>query len=262
MEVSAHVDTLRADGTRLAEAAALAGPDAPVPSCPEWTVRQLLHHQGAVHRWAAAYVSSGLTEAGAVDFAEARGPEPADADLIDWFRSGHATLVTALSDADPDLQCWSFLPAPSPLAFWARRQAHETCIHRVDGELAAGQGLGPIGPAFAADGIDELLVAFGSRRGGRSKGEGEGRGEGEKPAAIAFRCTDGDSGWDVRVGPGGVDATALTTQSKDEGEVQLCTVRGRAADLYLTLWRRRGPDALMVEGDDRAFAQLLERVRI
>lgn len=35
------------------------------------------------------------------------------------------------------VDCWTFLDAPSPLAFWARRQAHETAIHRADAQLAA-----------------------------------------------------------------------------------------------------------------------------
>jgi hypothetical protein len=40
--------------------------------------------------------------------------------------------------ADPAVECAAFMTAPSPLAFWTRRQAHETAIHRADAELAAG----------------------------------------------------------------------------------------------------------------------------
>src|ERR1700729_3712809 len=53
------------------------------------------------------------------------GRGPADADLIAAYRDGHAALVATLRDADPDLECATFMPAPSPLAFWARRRAHE-----------------------------------------------------------------------------------------------------------------------------------------
>src|SRR4029450_13488361 len=67
---------------------------------------------------------------------------PGDDALVGWFRAGHATLVDALSAADPALDCWTFLPAPSPLGFWARRQAHETAIHRVDAQGPAGGGTG------------------------------------------------------------------------------------------------------------------------
>src|SRR5260370_27003394 len=76
---------------------------------------------------------------------------PADDVLLDWFRDGHASLVRALAAADPDLKCWTFMAAPSPLVFWARRQSHETAIHRVDtqqaaaaaGERGPGSGSGP-----------------------------------------------------------------------------------------------------------------------
>ena len=53
----------------------------------------------------------------------------------------------------------TFLPAPSPLAMWARRQAHETSIHRCYAESATGATTG-FDPTFAADGIDELLYGF------------------------------------------------------------------------------------------------------
>jgi uncharacterized protein (TIGR03083 family) len=257
MDVSSHIDTLRVDGARLAAAAALAGPDAPVPTCPGWVVRDLVLHQGAVHRWATAYVSGGHTKPGAVDFSTARGPEPARAELVDWLLTGHAALVAALAGASPDLQCWAFLPAPSPLAFWARRQAHETSIHRVDAELAAGPTTSPMESGFAADGIDELLVGFGSVR-GRRPGDDD-----HKPMVIAVRCTDQASGWTLRLGPEGVAATASDT-GDDTGShpAPECTVRGAAADLYLTLWRRSGSEALSVEGDGSAFELLLERARV
>jgi uncharacterized protein (TIGR03083 family) len=255
MDVPTHIDALRVDGSRLAEAAALAGPNAPVPSCPDWCLRELVIHQGSVHRWATAYVAEGHTEAGAVDFATARGPEPDDAELIDWFVSGHAALVDALSEASPDLQCWSFLPAPSPLAFWARRQAHETSIHRVDAELAAGQLRSAISSDFAADGIDELLVGFGTVRGGALKPE-------EVTAVIDVQCTDEDATWSMRQGPEGGVPNATRGAADNVAAKTVCTVRGTAADLYLVLWRRKGPDALDVEGDADAFELALERVRI
>src|SRR6202044_1362579 len=86
-----------------------------------------------------------------------------DPDLLSWFRAGHAALVETLSGADPAVQCATFMPAPSPLAFWARRQAHETAIHRADAESADGT-VPQYPPGFAADGIDELIMGFGQRR--------------------------------------------------------------------------------------------------
>src|SRR5215467_439058 len=125
---------------------------AQVSACPGWRVRDLLKHLGYVHRWAAGYLTEGLTEiVGEPSEEVILGQGPGDGELPGWFREGHAALVRAIETADPGLECWSFLSAPSPLAFWARRQAHETAIHRADAEQAAsraGQGAAGGGPPF------------------------------------------------------------------------------------------------------------------
>ena len=71
--------------------------------------------------------------------------------------------MKTLATADPALECATFMAAPSALAFWARRQAHETAIHRADAESASGV-VPDYAPDFAADGIDELIMGFGQRR--------------------------------------------------------------------------------------------------
>jgi len=165
VEPDEHIAALDADGTLLAAAAELAGLDAPIPGCPLWKMRELLRHTGYVHRWAAGYVTHGYEEeVDRYSEDELLRAGPGDAELLGWFRDGHAGLVRSLRSADPGLSCWSFLDAPSPLAFWARRQAHETAIHRADAESAAGD-VTPFPAVFAADGIDELLVCFASRGG-------------------------------------------------------------------------------------------------
>src|SRR5215467_6851501 len=129
MEIAKHIAAVASEGKLLAAAAAAAGPDAPVPSCPEWVVRDLVRHQGGVHRWAAGIVGTPRTEPWDVELDEVVGTWPDDADLLAWFDAGLDSLANVLTQADPDLTCWSFLPAPSPLAMWARRQAHETSVH-------------------------------------------------------------------------------------------------------------------------------------
>ncbi|MBO0814565.1 MAG: maleylpyruvate isomerase N-terminal domain-containing protein, partial [Actinobacteria bacterium] len=149
-DVPGYVGALRRQGELLAGAAQRAGLTAVVPSCPGWAVRDLLKHTGYVHRWATGFVAEGLTRPGGSSEKEILSQGPADAELLGWFCEGHAALVRALNAAAPDLNCWAFLAAPSPLAFWARRQAHETAIHRVDAERAAstrGQPASAAGPA-------------------------------------------------------------------------------------------------------------------
>ena len=163
MDVSEHVRQLRSDGERFASALEEANLESVVPTCPDWTVRDLAVHLGSVHRWATAYVRDGLDVPDA-DLEATAGPRPSDGGLTEWFRDGVGALASGLRDAPADLSCWTFLDAPSPRAFWARRQAHETAIHRVDLEGVAGP-VGAFPPAFAADGIDELLFRFLGRPG-------------------------------------------------------------------------------------------------
>ena len=76
-----------------------------------------------------------------------------------WYRDGLASLVDTLDEAPADVPAWTFFAAPSPKAFWTRRQAHETAMHRADVEIAGGATIRyPVD--FAVDGIDELLGGF------------------------------------------------------------------------------------------------------
>src|SRR5262249_5411751 len=136
-DIPGYIGALRREGQLLAGEAQRAGLAARVPSCPGWAVRDLLKHTGYVHRWATGFVAQGLIRPVGDSEEEILSQGPGDAELPGWFREGHAALVQALSVAGPDLNCWAFLAAPSPLAFWARRQAHETAIHRVDARQAA-----------------------------------------------------------------------------------------------------------------------------
>lgn len=141
-------------------------------------------------------------------------------------------LVDALATAEPDLQCWSFLAAPSPLAFWARRQCHETGIHRADAESASGP-ISAFPAEVAADGIDELLSLFITRRGGRLASD--------TPRVLLVRPDDTADAWLVRV------ADTVTTE-RTAGAAD-CTVQGAASDLHLFLWNRCDASALRVDGD-------------
>ncbi|NEA00319.1 maleylpyruvate isomerase family mycothiol-dependent enzyme, partial [Streptomyces sp. SID10116] len=189
MEISEHIQIVADEGRLLARAAAEAGTDAKVPTCPDWQVRDLLRHVGMVHRWAAAFLAERRTS-------YQLGGELPDLDgdaLVEWFREGHAALVATLESAPPDVECWTFLPAPSPLAFWARRQANETTVHRVDAESARGGTPSPLDAAFAVDGIEELLFGFHARDKSRVRSV--------PPRALRVRATDGPT-WTVRLTDG------------------------------------------------------------
>lgn len=240
METGEHIAALDRDGRLLADAAERAGLAAIVPSCPSWQVRDLLRHTGHVHRWAAGYITERHAEYQSDNDpseSEVLSGGPPDAELMDWFRAGHAALVQALSSAEPDLACWAILPGPSPLAAWARRQAHETAIHRVDAELAAGE-VAPFPADFAADGIDELLIAMFGRDEAHLTPE---QLAGPHPVlqVVAPDGRDGPSAWLVELIADGTQAARV---SRGQGRAD-CTLAGPASGLYQLLWNRCDPAA-------------------
>src|SRR5262245_8672340 len=103
MELDGLIETVRGQGDLLAVAAEKAGPDAPVPTCPDWCMRDLVQHQGEVHRWAAAIVRDRLSSPQV-----ARPVPPDDDGLVPWFREGCAEVVDVLGHADPAVDCFAF----------------------------------------------------------------------------------------------------------------------------------------------------------
>jgi uncharacterized protein (TIGR03083 family) len=249
MQTGDLIDALAHEGSAFAEAAQRAGLDAAVPTCPEWTVRELVRHLGYVHRWATAYVHTGRSTV-LTDEEEDRliGPLPGDESLLGWFRAGHEALVEALRGAPAGLGSWSFLPAESPLQFWARRQAHETSIHRVDAQSALGDGTDLVASRFGADGIDELLMGFYGRRSRRLRAD--------EPRSLLVRADDApDAVWTIQIGPAGPVPT------RGEAAAQ-CAVAGPAAELYLALWNRRDFTGLRVDGDRSVLELWRERATV
>ena len=242
MEIAAHLAALQAEGELLARAAEQVDHAAPTAGAPAWTVADVLRHVGTVHRWAEAAVRTGSRD-GAV-YPDDTGSAVAGADLVEWFRKGHAALVATLTTADPAVRTFTFLPAPSPLAFWARRQTHETGIHRADVE----SGGGPVTPfdrAVALDGIAELAGGFAARPGKRTEGA---RALGVLPADAP------DTGWLVRPGePPQPDPAAAAGAE--------CVLRGTASDLHLLLWNRPAA-AVETTGDPDVLAAWRKSVRV
>ncbi len=229
MQTREWIAALGGQGERLAAAAEQAGLTTPVPTCPDWTVRDLLLHTGRVHRWAADVIEHARIE----PVPMTGFPTPDDEGVVDWFREGVTELVDVLTAAPADLDCWKFMRnAPSSLLFWARRQAHETAIHSVDAEAAAGLP-SPIPTSLAADGVDELLCGFLPRsRGLRADAE----------RSILVSATDSGDHWLVRYGPDRPVGTRVPEPVDADS-----AVAGTASELYLTLWNRRPWDGLAAD---------------
>src|SRR4051795_5546983 len=238
-----HISAIAAHAEQLGVAAPSGVLDTAVAPCPGWTVRDVLGHLGGVHRWAASYVEGARTETPGRE--DGLAQPPGDDELLEWFREGHTHLVKVLEAADDTIECWTFLPAPFPRAFWARRQAHETTVHHADVAGAAGEPVS-VDTALAVDGIDELLLGFFSRRRGRLLAD--------PGVTLGVRVTDaGESdAWTVRVGPQGREV------DRGSGHGDL-VVSGRASDVYLFLWNRTGTDNVELTGDERVLDIWRER---
>jgi uncharacterized protein (TIGR03083 family) len=237
MEIDEHIAALEIEGRRFVDAATGAGFTAPVPSCPDWTVRDLTVHQGSVHRWAAKVVSEKLQSGADAPIGAIMAAAPDDSGLAEWFVAGHAALLDALRNGSPDDDFWRFMRnAPSSLAFWARRQSHETSIHRVDADLARAGASPTFDPAFAADGVDELLLGFGPRK----------KLVMQPAITLLLEATDAERQWFTTLG----DGVTAVTEGIDPDAAQ-ASVSGPADAIYRFVWNRldaSGPE-LVVGGD-------------
>lgn len=239
MEIAEHITVIEQEAKLFAEAAEQGGLEVDIDTCPGWNMRDLVRHLSEIHLWAAAHVAGRATKMWVDDLSDlsAYWPDlavfwPDDSDLIGYYRRTNTNLVRELESAPADLEAMTFLPAPSPLAMWARRQAHEISIHRFDAQNAAGATSG-FDPVLASDGIDELLTCFAPRRTDFPL---------DDTRTMVVHTTDTDERWHVTLGPDGIAA------KRGDGPADL-TVSGRAADLYLAVWNRGDDDAVQVVGD-------------
>jgi uncharacterized protein (TIGR03083 family) len=216
----------------LAEALAEHDQSLRIPTCPEWTLRQLVTHVGRAHRWAAEITRT--RSAAFIPFREVPdGRLPDDrTEQYAWLRAGAARIVGAVREAGGDL-VWTFT-GPAPASFWIRRMAHETLVHRADAQLAAGTDPEPVIDAeVAADAIDEWLTLLTAGILGNADDRTKALPAG---AALHIHATDDGLGgrgeWMIRY-----DADGLAVgPGHGKGDAALT---GPAATLLLVLMRRR-----------------------
>ena len=258
MDSSRYLDSLAADFALL-RAAVTAGADSltrPVPTCPGWTVADLVRHVGEVYLHKTLAMRLGAFP-GEQDWpAEVEALPPLD--LLDQT---YASLRHELTTRAPDSAAPSWYQPESTVAFWMRRMAQETVIHRLDAELAARAAIGsPVSPVpsdIAADGVDEVLIRFlgygstvwadefASLRGPRLETAG-----GDDTVLVE---TEGKT-WTVRPRPGHVDVTNGTG-----GEVH-AVVGGDPEPLLRWLWGRGQNDVWWT--GDQAWADYLRRLLV
>jgi len=232
-----YFESLERDGRSLA-AAARGNLGPPVPSCPGWSVGDLVEHMGMVQRrW--AQIATGADGSSVV-----RESAPIRDLVVEWFEEGLEQLVKTLRSADPDRPIWTWAAVEEPTVSWIiRRMAHETAIHSWDVQSALGD-VDQLEREFAADGIDELLFVFLPSERDLHKGDGR---------TAHIHCTDVEGEWSVKM----EDGNFTVSREHSKGDVAL---RGPAGDVLLALWERVPLPRIEVLGDDSAARMLIAAI--
>jgi uncharacterized protein (TIGR03083 family) len=212
-----------------------ADPSTPIPTCPDWTIKQLFRHVGRGNRWAAQIIADRRSEPlDPKEVRDGRPPDEPDA-AIEWLNGGAQAIVVAVEQVGSDARVWTF-NGPRPAGWWIRRRLHEVSVHLADAALALGADFDPA-PELAADAISEwveLMVVQADRHSPPV----------ERGRMLHLHATDpglGPTGeWTIVNDEAGVS----WTHDHGKGDVAL---RGPARDLLLAIVRRRRASELDVE---------------
>jgi uncharacterized protein (TIGR03083 family) len=218
-----HLDLIASEGARILDAFR-SNPDGRVPWSDRWTVRSVARHVAGSHHAVALILSDRPTadfeRAAAMPRVEASEPE-----FPEWFADKTQQLLTQCRTVPPTAVCWT----PHPLlaatgAYWTRRIAYDTLVHRWDAEAGAGIAGPAMEPDVAADAVDELLDV----------GLRVTRAAADSPAGPAIRlaCTDAHQAWHLDL----AEVGRLTIHAEPIDVA--VTLRGTAEALLLWLWGR------------------------
>ncbi len=217
-----HVAAIRSESDAFYDAAAKADPDARVPSCPEWSVRDLVLHLAQVQYFWGALVSHGITDL--AQFNELEHPTPPDdyQALVALGREMAERMASTLETTDQSAEVWSW-SSQHDVAFVTRHQVQEVAIHRWDLENASG-GASDIASEVADDSIDEFLRVSLPSRDDWKRGMD----------IVHLHTTDTNRDWLLE--PSGT--------VEDRGGSADVTLSASASDLLLALYRRVPMDGI------------------
>ena len=247
-----YLELIAEDGERLAVVAE-GHLDDPVPPTPVWDVADVVRHTGAVYHHKVACIRLGRRP----EEGEWAQVPPEGEDLLTWYRSALDTLLTELREHKPDTPAYSWYPPEQDVAFWLRRMAQETVVHRVDAESASGQ-VTHADDDLAVDGIDEVLDVF--LRYGYSDNDVASDPDLDitRHAGRSVLVRTGPYAWHVAVASGEPEQILL----RREGGPAQVTVSGEPSELLLWLWGRRPDSAIAIAGDPAAAAALRDLLSI
>lgn len=251
MDDSRFLDCLAADYAALRQAAAAAEPAVPVPACPGWTMAGLVSHVGVTYLHKAVIMSTGEWPD---DWPPPGTEQEPPLALLD---RGYAELIAEFAAHSPADPTPTWYEPDQSVAFWIRRMAQETVIHRIDAQQAAAVPVTHIPGDLALDGIDEVLnrmLAYGSvawpEEFAEMKVEHLATQDATDTIAVAAQGTT----WTVRPSPREV---TVTDGSPDHPRA---LIEAAPDPLLSWLWGRAPQSAVQVTGDQAWAAYLRELI--
>ena len=242
---------------RLAESAAAAGPDAAVPTTPEWTIADLVEHLGQTQNWVAEIIERRVTDP--TQLPTEMAVLPADPrEWQTWLSESAQRVVSACSDDAFDAQVFNAAgDERSGTQFWMSSVLNESVVHGFDAENTVGRAVdidADIAAALITNHLKMLTSPTWEMQ--RSESAHAIRGTGQ---TLQWRATDtvDDAGsWFVEQKPEGASWQPGTQQAD-------VTVTGPAGPLLLTLTRRlaladREATGISVDGDSDLVQRWLD----
>jgi uncharacterized protein (TIGR03083 family) len=212
--------------------------DVRVPSCPDWSLRDLVEHLAEVHRfWAVAVAAGPSEDPPALTSADDALP----ADLLTRSAAATRELIAALRAAGPAQGCWTWWgesDVPMTSGAVARHQVQEAAVHAFDAQLAAGASQ-PVPAVVALDGIAEFIGVSHGTAGPWPY----------EPTRIGLHAAEGES-WLL-------DLKAPGSHLPDGPPGTVADLHGSASSLLLALHGRLPLDGLQSRGDRATLENFL-----
>ena len=224
------------------QAAVAAAPslDVQVPTCPEWTLFDLVQHLVETRNKWTAIVAAGPAD-GPATFSVPTAPREREA-LPAWFAASVQEQLDALREAGPDRGCWTWWgdsQSPQTSGAVARDQLQQLAVHTYDAQLTVGAPQ-PLPSELALDGVDEFLT---TRCAGTEPWPHE-------PVVVDYHAAEGRS-WRLWVSDGHTRTARLpdgATAGEGPGKADVA-VWGTASELVFFFYGRIKSESLRTEGD-------------
>lgn len=235
MDNSRYLACLAADYGDLRDAVTAVEPTVPVPTCTGWTMDDLVLHVAEVYLHKVTVMRTGESPAHWPPTGVESQPR------VPLLGRAYGELIAEFGARQPTDATLTWYDPDQTVAFWIRRMAQETVVHRIDAELAAGLPVTPVPDDLATDGVDEVLKRFlGYDPENLDRLEG---GHLARDGQDTITVLAGQTAWTVRPTP---DEVVVDDGASDHPRV---VVQAAPGPMLRWLWGRVGDEAVQVAGD-------------